>query len=93
VEWQSSLPIEIELIAWGGREGAGEPLDYLTPTGMKASPVYSRVVRVNDGKLIYLSSVFGKTDGHVPIQSKRPGGAMLFGRSERDDDGVAAAEV
>jgi len=61
VEWQSSLPVEIELIAWGGRERAGEPIEFLTPPGMKASPVYSRVARVNDGKLIYLSSFYGKT--------------------------------
>ena len=59
VEWQSTLPIEIELIAWGGRERAGEPIEYLTPPFMKASPVYSRVARVNDGKLIYLSSLHG----------------------------------
>ena len=44
-----------------GREGAGEPIEYLTPPGLKASPVYSRVARVNDGKLIYLSGLFGKT--------------------------------
>jgi len=62
VEWQSSLPIEIELIAWGGRERAGEPIEFLTPPKMKASPVYSRVARVNDGKLIYLSSFLGKTE-------------------------------
>jgi len=61
VEWQSSLPIEIELIAWGGRERAGEPIEFLTPPTMKASPVYSRVARVNDGKLIYLSSLHGKS--------------------------------
>ncbi len=61
VEWQSSLPVEIELIVWGGRERAGEPIEYLTPPGMKASAVYSRVARVNDGKLIFLSSLFGKT--------------------------------
>jgi len=61
VEWQSSLPIEIELIAWGGRERAGVPIEFLTPPGMKASPVYSRVARINDGKIIYLSSITGTT--------------------------------
>ena len=62
VEWQSTLPIEIELIAWGGRERAGEPIEFLTPPNMKASPVYSRVARVNDGKLIYLSSLHGTSE-------------------------------
>ena len=64
IEWQSSLSIEIELIAWGGRERAGEPIEFLTPPGMKASPVYSRVARVNDGKLIYLSSFHGKAENN-----------------------------
>lgn len=57
VEWHSSLPIEIELIAWGGRERAGEPLEFLTPPGMKASPVFSRIARINYGKLIYTSGL------------------------------------
>lgn len=61
VEWQSPLPIEIELIAWGGCLRYGETIEYLTPPKMKASPVYSRVARVNDGKLIYLSSFHGQT--------------------------------
>lgn len=62
VEWQSSLPIEIELIAWAGAARAGEPIEYVTPPGMKASPVYSRVARVNHGKLIYLSSLHGTAE-------------------------------
>ena len=43
VEWKSSLPIEIELIAWGGKARAGEALEFLTPPGMKASSVFSRI--------------------------------------------------
>lgn len=57
VEWKSSLPIEIELVAWAGRDRAGVPIEYLTPPGMKASPVYSRIARVNYGKLIYVSGL------------------------------------
>src|SRR5205085_2639883 len=62
VEWKSSVPIEIELIAWRGKLRYGVPIEYLTPPGMKASPNYSRVARVNDGKLIYLSSFYGAKD-------------------------------
>lgn len=60
IEWRSSLPVEIELIAWGGPERAGVPIEYLTPPGLKASPVYSRVARINHGRLIFLSSFVGK---------------------------------
>ncbi|MCI0457130.1 MAG: DUF1080 domain-containing protein [Gemmataceae bacterium] len=61
VEWKSPLPIEIELIAWDGKKRAGEAVEYLTPPGMKASPVFSRVTRVNRGRLVYVSGLFGTT--------------------------------
>ena len=62
VEWQSpSLPVEIELVA-----AATQPIDaerpaveYLTPPGMKASPVYARVVRVQSPSTIFLSGLYG----------------------------------
>lgn len=57
VEWQNKNSIEIELIAHGGRERAGWPLEFLTPPELKASPVYSRVARVNYGPLIYVSGL------------------------------------
>ncbi len=58
VEWQSAnLPIEIELIAYAGKEKAGEPIEYLTPPGLQASPVFSRVARINHGSTIYLSGL------------------------------------
>lgn len=57
VEWKMDLPIEIELIAWGGKDQAGEPVEYLTPPGMTASPIYSRVARINHSKSIYISGL------------------------------------
>lgn len=66
VEWQSSLPIEIELVAAGGvQAGLTEPLEFITPPGMTASPVFCRVVRVNDPRTIFVSGLFAKdaTDG------------------------------
>jgi enamine deaminase RidA (YjgF/YER057c/UK114 family) len=61
VEWISSgkSPIEIELIASAGSRpsAARERIEFLTPPGMKASPVYSRMVRVNHGPRIYTAGL------------------------------------
>lgn len=61
VEWSSTLPIEIELIASarGGKEKVSEPVSYLTPPGMQASPLFSRVARINQGKTIYIGGLYG----------------------------------
>ena len=39
-----TLPIEIELVV-AGRDAGAAPLEYLTPPGLKSSPVFSRVAR------------------------------------------------
>jgi enamine deaminase RidA (YjgF/YER057c/UK114 family) len=63
VEWHSkSLPIEIELIAAvpANRVSAAKSrVEYLTPPGMTASPVFSRAARVSKGPLIYTSGIYG----------------------------------
>lgn len=69
VEWESSrtTPIEIELIAWGGEPHAGAPqLEFLTPPGMTASPIYCRVCRINDPRTIFLSGLYS-SDTTPPI--------------------------
>ena len=56
VEWRSgaTVPIEIELVAWGGPISEGAPAaEYLTPPFMKSSPVYARVVRTSSSSLIF----------------------------------------
>jgi enamine deaminase RidA (YjgF/YER057c/UK114 family) len=58
VEWTSTLPIEIELVARAGKEKAGEAIEYLTPPGLQASPIFSRVARINHGPTIYLSGLY-----------------------------------
>lgn len=73
VEWESSLPIEIEFIvgvlphatAPNDSTSPREPLEFITPPGMTASPVFCRVVRVNDPRTIFISGLFAKdaTDG------------------------------
>jgi enamine deaminase RidA (YjgF/YER057c/UK114 family) len=58
VEWKSSrtTPIEIELVAWGGAPAADtETMEFLTPPGMTASPIYCRVCRVNAPQAIFIS--------------------------------------
>ena len=65
VEWESSLPIEIELIAASPapkETQKAEPLEFITPPWMKASPVFCRVVRVNHPTTIYISDRYGETD-------------------------------
>jgi enamine deaminase RidA (YjgF/YER057c/UK114 family) len=60
VQWTLSSPIEIELVVWGGKAKPGEPVEYITPTGMTASPVFSRVARINHGSSIYVSGLYGE---------------------------------
>jgi enamine deaminase RidA (YjgF/YER057c/UK114 family) len=63
VEWKSSaaVPIEIELIAAArpGKEKSPDAVEYLTPPGMTASPIFSRVARVNHEKTVYVSGLYG----------------------------------
>ncbi|MBI4662744.1 MAG: RidA family protein [Verrucomicrobia bacterium] len=72
VEWAMANPIEIEMVVAAG-ESAGEgtiPIEYLTPPGMTASPIYSRVVRVNRGDLIYVGNLYGPagTSGEAQVR-------------------------
>lgn len=60
VEWTTAAPVEIEMIV-GFPKAQGLPvIEYLTPPGAKASPVFSRVVRVNGGQEVYLSGLYGE---------------------------------
>ena len=62
VEWISgNPPVEIELIATAKDDARKETdsVSFLTPPGTTASKVYSRIARVNHGKLIYFSGLYG----------------------------------
>ena len=74
VEWQSASPIEIELVAWGGKanEGPAEVLEFITPPGMKASPLFSRVARINRGGTIFFSDLYGAAGSSAEEQLKGP---------------------
>lgn len=65
VEWESTrlVPIEIELIAAGGSYLRDAPsMEFLTPPGMKASPVYCRVCRINHPSTVYVSGLYSTHD-------------------------------
>lgn len=63
VEWQSDIPIEIEVVASAAStplELTGvESLKYLTPPDMTASPVYSRMA-ITSGTPIYVAGLLGQ---------------------------------
>ncbi len=70
VDWISpALPIEIELIAAAPENrDAHESITYITPPGFQPSNVYSKVARVNYGKLVYISGLYGTTPGNAEQQ-------------------------
>jgi enamine deaminase RidA (YjgF/YER057c/UK114 family) len=64
VEWISPAPgppIEIELIAAGKADSTNDSQSvvFLTPPGTTSTKVFSRVAKVNRGKIIYVSGLYG----------------------------------
>jgi enamine deaminase RidA (YjgF/YER057c/UK114 family) len=64
VEWVSPAPyppIEIELIAAGKPDSTNDSQSvvFLTPPGTTSTKVFSRVAKVNRGKIIYISGLYG----------------------------------
>lgn len=71
VEWESTLPIEIELVARAKplAAGASAPrIEYSTPPGMTTSPVYSRVARAYSDRTIYFAGLFAREPGDGAAQ-------------------------
>lgn len=63
VDWLNTSPvIEIELIAAtpAGLQKPVKQIDFITPPGMTASPIYAKVTRVNYGRKVYFSSLYGE---------------------------------
>lgn len=58
-EWTSSNPIEIEIIATSPEDPGSQPLEYLTPPGDDASPVFSRIAKLYHPSTIYVSGLWG----------------------------------
>jgi len=73
VEWISpkpNPPIEIELIApaKGDFSKEANSVTFLTPPGTTDSKVFRRVARVNHGKMIYISGLYGQVSGDGGVQ-------------------------
>ncbi len=71
VEWKAaSPPIEIELVARGGpaNNAAKDVLEFITPPGMTASPVYSRVAKINRGPTIFIGDIASPTTSALDDQ-------------------------
>jgi enamine deaminase RidA (YjgF/YER057c/UK114 family) len=61
VEWESDLPIEIELVAWAGPStDEKREIEFLTPPGMTTPTIYSRVTRTFHPRTIYTSGLYGE---------------------------------
>jgi enamine deaminase RidA (YjgF/YER057c/UK114 family)/predicted amidohydrolase len=94
VEWKYDLPIEIELIAAAPapKEKAKEPIEFLTLPMAKPSPVYSQIARINHGKLIYISGLYGKsTKAEAQVQEVFSALDQLLAKTGSDSRHLAKA--
>ncbi len=64
VEWESTWPIEIELIASSPYQNP-KPVEYITPQGMSSSPLFSRVAKLNSTKTIYIGGQYATSAGQL----------------------------
>jgi len=72
VEWKAgSLPIEIELVASSPKVQNRPTVEYLTPPELKKSPVYSRIVRVNSPRVVYISGLVARKEGQSGAEEVR----------------------
>ncbi len=63
VHWESTLPIEIELVAAAPADSQPEPVQYRGALNMTNSPVYCRVARVHSPKTIYIGGLYAQGNG------------------------------
>ena len=76
VEWESSLPIEIELVASANRGRAATPddkpgdVEFLTPPGMTTPTIYARVTRMHGPRTIFVGGLYGEPnrDGGTQVE-------------------------
>lgn len=65
VEWISQVPIEIELIAACPAGMTKSGVEYITPGGMTASPLYARITKLNSPETIYIAGFTAR--GNDPL--------------------------
>jgi enamine deaminase RidA (YjgF/YER057c/UK114 family) len=62
VQWLGGAPTEIELIAWAPSANADAPakpnLQSHTPPHLTKSPVYSRMIEIDNRRVIYISGLY-----------------------------------
>lgn len=71
VEWTAATPpIEIELIAACPDGVAPSGIEYSTPPNMTASPLYSRIAKVNGAKTIYIGGMTARGDETLSAEAE-----------------------
>ena len=96
VEWLNRQAIEIEAIVAAApmedAEGASH-IAYITPPGMRASPVFSRIAQVFHPASIYVSTLNGRTgrSGEQPIREMFAELTEILGQAGSDLDHLAKA--
>ncbi len=72
IEWTTAPSIEIEIIASGNRAKVemDDTVEFITPPGMPASPVFSRVARMAAGPTIYISGLYGTSSGNGALETE-----------------------
>lgn len=96
VEWLNRQAIEIEAIvatAPADEPDDARPIEYLTPPGLTASPVFSRIARVFHPASIYASTLNGRGSGSAEQQIRAMFAdlAGILGQAGSDLDHLAKA--
>ena len=69
MQWNSgSRAIEIEMVAYAPLQEKADSISYLTPPGLKASPVFSRIARIHGNERIYFSGLVARQGGDGEAQ-------------------------
>lgn len=84
VDWLSKTPVEIELIVKGAHRGSRPGIEYLTPPEEKRARVFTRIVRVHDPEIIYVSGLYGAGDGAAQIRTIFDSLKNVLGRNGSD---------
>lgn len=70
VEWLGQPSLEIEMVVASPATAGAASIEYLTPPGMTASPVYCRVARVNAPDRVFFSTLTAAADGDGKAQGE-----------------------
>ncbi len=95
VEWSSSLPIEIELIAACPAGIYKTNIEYLTPPNMSSSPIYARMAKLNGKETIYIGGLIASgsnpMNGEAEVKEVFAVLSELLKQSNSDFDNLVKA--